>query len=122
HVDGLRVDAVASMLYLDYSRAPGQWAPNRYGGREHLGAISFLQEVNATVYKHHPGVLMVAEESATWPGVAHRRRRAGIRVEVEHGLDARHARLHRPRPGAPPLAPPGADLRLDVRWREIINT
>jgi 1,4-alpha-glucan branching enzyme len=69
HVDGLRVDAVASMLYLDYSRAPGQWAPNRYGGREHLEAISFLQEVNATVYKHHPGVLMVAEESTTWPGV-----------------------------------------------------
>ena len=69
HVDGLRVDAVASMLYLDYSREQGQWAPNQYGGRENLDAISFLQEMNATVYKHHPGVVTVAEESTAWPGV-----------------------------------------------------
>jgi 1,4-alpha-glucan branching enzyme len=69
HVDGLRVDAVASMLYLDYSREHGQWAPNQYGGRENLDAISFLQEMNATVYKHHPGVITVAEESTAWPGV-----------------------------------------------------
>jgi 1,4-alpha-glucan branching enzyme len=69
HVDGLRVDAVASMLYLDYSRKHGQWAPNRYGGRENLDAISFLQEMNATVYRHHPGVMTVAEESTAWPGV-----------------------------------------------------
>ncbi|MCL6537254.1 MAG: 1,4-alpha-glucan branching protein GlgB [Acidothermus sp.] len=69
HVDGLRVDAVASMLYLDYSRPPGKWRPNIYGGRENLEAISFLQEVNATAYKRVPGIVTVAEESTAWPGV-----------------------------------------------------
>jgi 1,4-alpha-glucan branching enzyme len=69
HVDGLRVDAVASMLYLDYSRAADAWIPNRYGGREHLEAIEFLQEVNATAYKRVPGIVTIAEESTAWPGV-----------------------------------------------------
>ncbi len=78
HADGLRVDAVASMLYLDYSREAGQWRPNVHGGRENLDAISFLQETNATAYRNAPGVVMVAEESTAWPGVTTPTDRGGL--------------------------------------------
>jgi 1,4-alpha-glucan branching enzyme len=70
HFDGLRVDAVASMLYLDYSREGDNWLPNIHGGRENLDAISFMQEANATAYRRNPGIMMIAEESTSWGGVS----------------------------------------------------
>ncbi|MGL4745829.1 MAG: 1,4-alpha-glucan branching protein GlgB [Dermatophilaceae bacterium] len=78
HVDGLRVDAVASMLYLDYSRRDGEWVPNVHGGREHLEAITLLQEANATAYKRVPGIVTIAEESTSWPDVTRPTDRGGL--------------------------------------------
>jgi 1,4-alpha-glucan branching enzyme len=93
HVDGLRVDAVASMLYLDYSRPEGQWVPNRYGGHENLEAIAFLQETNAVVHGKVPGALTAAEESTSWPGVTSTTELGGLGFDFKWNMGWMHDTL-----------------------------
>ncbi len=105
HVDGLRVDAVASMLYLDYSRKAGEWVPNSYGGRENLEALEFLREFNTVAHGNHAGVLTIAEESTAFPGVSRPVHLGGVGFSFKWNMGWMNDTLQLLREG-PRLPPP----------------
>jgi 1,4-alpha-glucan branching enzyme len=105
HVDGIRLDAVASMLYLDYSRGEGEWVPNQFGGKENIEATAFLRLLNETIHAEHPGVVVIAEESTSWPGVTHPVAKGGLGFDVKWNMGWMHDTLEVLR--ADPLARKG---------------
>ncbi len=117
HMDGIRVDAVASMLYLDYSRNEGEWVPNQYGGREDLEAVSFLKELNEVIYGREPGIVSSAEESTAWGGVSRPTYLGGLGFGFKWNMGWMHDTLEyfKKEPDPPPLPPPRADLQHALR-------